>query len=62
MTETNINPDKFTTFYSELKHLKFETKNSEFIATLVDEQQFEILKGYGKTKTEAINDLHNNLI
>ena len=62
MTEKNIDSDQSITSISDLKYLKFETQNSEFIATLIDEQEYEILKGYGKTKTEALNDLHNNLI
>ncbi|MCR9289152.1 MAG: hypothetical protein NXI23_17390 [Bacteroidetes bacterium] len=45
-----------------LKNLKFEKSDNEYMVTLVDNTGFEILKGYGKTTTEAINDLHHNLI
>ena len=47
---------------SQLKHLKFQSTRSEYIVSLVDLQGEEILKGYGKTMEEAINDLHSNLI
>ena len=30
--------------------------------TLVDSEGFEIVKGYGKSIADAINDLHHNLI
>lgn len=45
-----------------LKHLRFEKSTDEYIVTLIDKTGFEILKGYGKTTAEAINDLHQNLI
>ena len=47
---------------SELKYIRFENNNNEYVAILVDQQEFEILRGYGKSKIEALNDLHNNLI
>jgi len=46
----------------DLKYLKFEILNNEYVAILIDEQDYEILKGYGKTQIEALNDLHRNLI
>lgn len=46
----------------DLKHIKFEEKEDQYIATLIDEDQYEILKGYGTTKTEALNDLHQSLL
>jgi len=49
-------------FGSELKHLKFQKVKKEFIVTLVDEQEYEVLKGYGGSITDAINDLHSNLL
>lgn len=45
-----------------LKHLQFKRTIEGYTAILVDSTDFEILKGYGKTITEAINDLHHNLI
>lgn len=47
---------------AELKHLKFEMKEGEYIVTLIDQFEYEIIKGYGKSIVEAINDLHSNLI
>ncbi len=49
-------------FRTELKHLKFQRVKNEFIVTLVDEQEYEILKGYGNSVPAAINDLHSNLL
>ncbi len=47
---------------SELTHLKFEIKNGEHVVTLIDESEYEIIKGYGTSIAEAINDLHSNLL
>ena len=46
----------------ELEHLKVEFINHEYIATLIDLKGDGILKGYGSTTAEAVNDLHHNLI
>jgi len=46
----------------QLKYLKFEYINNEYITTLIDSQKFEIVKGYGTTIIESINDLHSNLV
>ncbi|GAA3516991.1 hypothetical protein GCM10022393_33840 [Aquimarina addita] len=46
----------------DLDYLKMEVLNSEYIVTLTDLQGAEILKGYGNSMEEAINDLHHNLI
>lgn len=47
---------------ANFEHVIFENNNKEYIVTLVDNQKYEILKGYGKSIVEAINDLHSNLI
>lgn len=47
---------------SALKHLKFEEFGNKSVVTLLDAEEFEILKGYGKTIEDAINDLHQNLL
>jgi len=49
-------------FLTELKNLKFQKNKNEIMVTLVDNDGFEILKGYGMSPTEAINDLHSNLL
>ena len=47
---------------ADLKHLKFEMRKGEYIVTLIDKSEYEILKGYGQSIVDAINDLHSNLI
>jgi hypothetical protein len=47
---------------NELKYLKFEELSNEHVVTLIDETGYEIIRGYGNTIIEAINDLHSNLI
>ncbi len=46
----------------DLKHLRIEVLNSEYTVALTDLDGIEILKGYGNSIEEAINDLHHNLI
>lgn len=46
----------------EFEHLKFEHQSDEHIVTLVDAEGYKIIRGYGSSITEAINDLHHNLI
>ena len=46
----------------ELEHIKLEFIKQEYVATLIDVDGFEILKGYGLSIISSINDLHNNLI
>lgn len=45
-----------------LKSLRFEFKNEEHCVSLVDNSGFPIVRGYGKTLVEAINDLHSNFL
>lgn len=47
---------------NELKHLKVEFVGVTYIACLVDASGLEIVKGYGDTVIDAMNDLHSNLI
>jgi len=61
-TLKNTDESKLIASESELKHLKFEAFNNEHVAILVDEQEYEIIKGYGRSQIEALNDLHSNLI
>ena len=46
----------------EFEHLKFEHQSDEHIVTLVDSNGHEIVRGYGDTIIEAINDMHHRLI
>lgn len=47
---------------SKFKHLRFEIDNEAHIVSLVDADGFEILRGYGSSILEAMNDMHHNLI
>ena len=40
----------------DLKYLTFQMQKDMHMVTLID------AKGYGNTRVEALNDLHNNLI
>ncbi|MEO9483894.1 MAG: hypothetical protein ABJG47_10630 [Ekhidna sp.] len=55
-------PQNLTLCEDKLNHLKFEFYNDEYTASLIDYAGFEILRGYGPTRLDAINDLHKNLI
>ncbi len=46
----------------QFKHLQVQHDNGEYIISLVDSKGYEIVKGYGKSTTEAINDMHSCLI
>ncbi|WP_299526637.1 hypothetical protein [uncultured Lutibacter sp.] len=45
-----------------LKHLKFELINKEHVVSLIDSDGYEIVRGYGNTAIEALNDMHSNLL
>ncbi|WP_396590744.1 hypothetical protein [Allomuricauda sp. R78024] len=47
---------------NQLKFLKINQFGESYSASLVDNKEFEIIKGYGSTVVEAINDMHDNLI
>ena len=47
---------------SQLKHLKFEVYNGEYTVSLIDATEYEIVRGYGNTVIEALNDLHAGLV
>lgn len=47
---------------NHLKYLKFEVINNIHIVSLNDTKGYTIIKGYGDTVVEAVNDMHNNLI
>ena len=47
---------------ADLKYLKFSKRKKEYIVALVDDGGYEIIRGYGETAIEALNDMHNNLI
>ncbi|PKV50255.1 hypothetical protein ATE84_2310 [Aquimarina sp. MAR_2010_214] len=45
-----------------LKHLLFEEVNDAYIVSLNDSSGYAVVKGYGNTVIDAINDLHSGLI
>ena len=46
----------------EFKYLEFEVEKGEHIVALVDKEGYKIIKGYGNSIIEAINDLHSSII
>ena len=47
---------------NQLKFLKIYRFSESYSVSLVDNEEFEITKGYGTTIIEALNDMHENLI
>jgi len=47
---------------SNLKHLKIQITKLEYTVAITDSDGHELLKGYGNSIEDAINDLHHNLI
>ncbi|MBM1107802.1 hypothetical protein JQC67_16720 [Aurantibacter crassamenti] len=47
---------------NQLKFLKIYRSSESYGVSLVDNEEFEITKGYGSTIIEALNDMHENLI
>lgn len=46
----------------EFEHLLFEIEKEEHVVSLVDAKGYKIIRGYGASFIEAINDMHHNLI
>lgn len=46
----------------ELKNIKITFENKMYVVALIDKTGFEIIRGYGDTPADALNDLHSNLI
>lgn len=57
-----IETEASTIQVEELTNIRIAEIESGYSATLVDKDGFEIVRGYGETVTEALNDLHSNLI
>ena len=47
---------------TDFEHLMLEIEKREHIVTLIDAKGYKIIRGYGKSTIEAINDMHHNLI
>jgi hypothetical protein len=46
----------------ELNNIRVSETETGFVIALIDEHEFEIVRGFGDTITEALNDMHRNLI
>lgn len=49
-------------FDTKFKYLKFSKIENRYSVCLIDKKGYEIVRGFGNTKIEAINDLHSCLI
>lgn len=49
-------------YLNQLRHLKFKKIDEEYVAILIDSKGHEIIKGFGNSTIEAINDLHSALL
>lgn len=58
LTSKKTNCIELTNF----KYLRFYQMKNQNIAVLIDDKGFEIIKGYGSSLVDALNDLHQNLI
>lgn len=47
---------------NQLQHVQIEHIEKEYIVSLIDSKGYEIIKGYGSTLPEALNDLHAGLL
>ncbi|MBI1286984.1 MAG: hypothetical protein GC178_05335 [Flavobacteriales bacterium] len=46
----------------ELKNILIQETETGFSVSLIDNEGDEIVRGFGTSVTEALNDLHSNLI
>lgn len=46
----------------ELRNIRVSETEDGFVVALTDKEGFEIVRGFGGTVTEALNDMHGNLI
>jgi hypothetical protein len=53
---------KDTIQVEELSNIKITESENGFVVALTDQEGFEIVRGFGDTLTEALNDMHSNLI
>ena len=62
MNKLNIIEQEIINKSIHLKYLRFEMDNGSYTATLNDLSGHDIVRGYGKSIIEAINDMHRGLI
>ena len=53
---------KTTLDINKLKHLKLKFSDNLYIVSLIDRKGYEIIRGFGSSITEAINDLHSSVL
>jgi len=46
----------------ELSNIRVSKTETGFVVALTDQEGFEIVRGFGDTVTQALNDMHSNLI
>jgi len=47
---------------NQLEHVWFELTYHEYVVSLIDASGYEIVRGFGNSKIEVINDLHCSLL
>ena len=47
---------------NQLRCIKIDKLSNTYSVSLIDNDKFEITKGYGSTIVDAFNDMHDNLI
>ncbi len=62
MNKLNIIEQEIIDKSIHLKYLKFEVDNGIYTVTLNDLSGYDIVRGYGVTVVEALNDMHRGLI
>lgn len=64
MNNTTLSPANESVHISltELNNIKFEEIGTAYVAILIDTKNHPIIRGYGKTRIAALNDLHSCLL
>lgn len=47
---------------NQLQFIKVDKLSKSYSVSLIDNEEHEIIKGYGNTVVDAFNDMHDNLI
>jgi hypothetical protein len=47
---------------NQLQFIKIDKLSDSYSVSLIDNEEHEIIKGYGSTVVDAFNDMHDNLI
>lgn|GEM_PF-2257644 len=57
----NIDTEE-TLLLSDLENVRISRTAEGFVAALTDDDGLEVVRGFGQTIAEALNDMHRNLI